>query len=195
MTMVKSTNGTPPAKVVKTTTRVSKRRRAQFLKYLARTGKVNFSAAKAGYSDSTFLQRLRKQDPEFALLWDEAVEAAADKLEDEALRRAVDGVDKPILYKGEIVAYEKEYSDQLLMFVLRGTRPAKYRDQNIQVGGTINHNHVVGPAIMPLTAPSMEDWQRAALDVHQGQKLLGPISDVDERGNVVEEQPIKIVRG
>lgn len=162
---------------------VSLRKRKAFLKYLRQTGKVAFSARKAGFADTSYLHKLKQQDEEFAAEWAAAIDAAMDRFEDEAIRRAVEGVDKAVMYKGEVVHYEKEYSDQLLMFMLRAGRPDKFRD-NVNVSGTISAN--IGVAILPMTAPKLEDWERAALDVQANQKLLAPAAPtIDQEGNVV----------
>jgi len=50
-------------------------------------------------------------------------------LEDEAVRRAREGVRRPVRYKGKIVGYETDYSDQLLVFLLKNWAPDKYREQ------------------------------------------------------------------
>ena len=57
----------------------------------------------------------------------------ASSLEEEAIRRAVDGVDRPVFFQGKIVGYTKEYSDTLLKFLLEAKRPAIYRARNINV--------------------------------------------------------------
>jgi hypothetical protein len=44
----------------------------------------------------------RYADEEFAKQWDDAVEQGTDRLEDEAFRRAHDGVQKPIVYQGQV---------------------------------------------------------------------------------------------
>ena len=54
---------------------------------------------------------------------------AADQLEHEAIRRAVDGVDRPVFFKGRQIAMLKEYSDTLLIFMLKGLRPEKYKER------------------------------------------------------------------
>ncbi len=56
-------------------------------------------------------------------------------LEAEARRRAVEGVRKPVYCRGEIVGTVKEYSDTLLIFLMKGARPEKYRD-NVRVERT-----------------------------------------------------------
>lgn len=59
----------------------------------------------------------------------DALETGTDVLEDEARRRAATGTEKGVWYKGERVGAEREYSDQLLMFILRARRPDKYRER------------------------------------------------------------------
>ena len=66
----------------------------------------------------------------------EAHAEACDVLEGEARRRAVTGVAKPIYYQGVIVGTVKEYSDTLLIFLMKGAMPEKYRD-NVK----IEHDH------------------------------------------------------
>lgn len=73
--------------------------------------------------------RWRQDDKEFAQAWDEAKAIGLDALEDEAVRRAYEGVDKAIVYKGEITDTVKEYSDTLMIFLLKGGKPEKYREK------------------------------------------------------------------
>jgi hypothetical protein len=72
-------------------------------------------------------------DEEFAERWRDAVEEGIDKLEDEAIRRARDGVKRPVFYMGQVVGYVQEYSDSLLKFLLEAKRPAVYRARNINM--------------------------------------------------------------
>ena len=46
----------------------------------------------------------------------------------EARRRAVEGVERIVYHKGVECGRVREYSDTLLMFLLRSHRPQKYRD-------------------------------------------------------------------
>ncbi|MBX9745474.1 MAG: hypothetical protein K2X34_01135 [Hyphomonadaceae bacterium] len=71
----------------------------------------------------------RRTDPKFAHDWDEAIEAGTDLLERAALKRAVEGVKKPVFQGGEKVGEVTEYSDTLLIFLLKARRPAKYRER------------------------------------------------------------------
>ena len=75
----------------------------------------------------------RKRDPEFDKLVLEAIEAGYDTIEEEARRRAVDGVLEPIYYKGEQVmdkdgnpAGIRKYSDFLLDKLLKGYKPKRF---------------------------------------------------------------------
>ena len=49
-----------------------------------------------------------ERDKEFAERWNDAVEQGIDRLEEEAIRRAVAGVDGPAFFQGRIVGYTKE---------------------------------------------------------------------------------------
>jgi hypothetical protein len=60
-----------------------------------------------------------------------AEQVYVEALEQEADRRGVEGIDKPVYYKGEKVDTIREYSDNLLMFRLKKLRP-EYRD-NYQI--------------------------------------------------------------
>src|SRR5262252_10043957 len=79
------------------------------------------------------IMKWRDNDEEFALRWNDAVEEGIDRLEHEAIRRARDGVKRPVFYMGQVVGYVQEYSDSLLRFLLEAKRPAVYRARNINV--------------------------------------------------------------
>jgi hypothetical protein len=74
-----------------------------------------------------------ESDEEFAERWRDAIEEGIDRLEQEAIRRARDGVKRPVFYMGQVVGYVQEYSDSLLRFLLEAKRPAVYRARNINV--------------------------------------------------------------
>lgn len=68
-------------------------------------------------------------DPAYAEAFADAREQAADALEAEARRRAVEGVEEPVYQGGKQVGTIRRYSDTLLIFLLKGARPEKYRDR------------------------------------------------------------------
>lgn len=83
------------------------RARATFLATLEETCNVSASARAAGLGRRTVYE-WREDDPTFAADWDEAEEIAADKLEQVARERAIDG------------------SDRMLEILLKAHRPEKF---------------------------------------------------------------------
>jgi hypothetical protein len=117
--------------------KLNKARQERFLNALADTGSVTAAIAVAGTSRSRVYE-LRKSDPAFATTWDEAEEIAADRLEDEARRRAVEGVPEPLVSGGKIVRDDdgqpiaiRRYSDPLLLALLRAHRPSR-RERSVR---------------------------------------------------------------
>ena len=72
------------------------------------------------------LQRAREADPDFNQAILDAKEEGYDAMEEEAYRRAVDGVPKPVFYRGEECGSVQEFSDTLLQFMLKHCRPKKF---------------------------------------------------------------------
>lgn len=91
------------------TTRTDEKKRL-FLASLAEGNSVARAARDIGYS-RTQVYEWRKTDPEFAMAWEDAIEAGTDELEDHAVQRAKDG------------------SDTLLIFMLKARRPERYKER------------------------------------------------------------------
>lgn len=104
------------------------RAKALFLKSFADRGIVLRSCAAAKIGRRTVYDWL-ENDPTFKELYDAALEDAVDAMEDEARRRAVDGVLKPVFQGGVKVGSIREYSDSLLIAILKGRRPSIYRER------------------------------------------------------------------
>lgn len=109
--------------------KLSKEKLTAFCAALASTGMVRKACDAVGISMQTAF-RWRKDIPQFADMWDEASNVGTTLAEDEAWRRAVDGVDKPVYYKGERIDTIKEHSDTLLVTILRARKPDVYRDNS-----------------------------------------------------------------
>lgn len=78
--------------------------------------------------------RWLKESEQFAQMADEAKEQSIGALELEARRRATEGVDEAIVSKGEILGYQKRYSDGLLLAMLKAKIP-EYQDKvKVEVG-------------------------------------------------------------
>jgi hypothetical protein len=103
-------------------------REGQFLAALAAGWSVTKAAEAIGIARRTAYD-WRDTGADFAKLWDDAVEAGTDLMEDEAVRRAVEGVPRPAFYQGQIVGSIQEFSDFLLDRQLRARRKAKYSDR------------------------------------------------------------------
>ena len=117
------------------------------------------AAAKAAKVERSQHYIWLRERPGYREAFVEACEEAAQVLEDEAVRRAYKGVFEPNVFQGEFVyprtrRRNKEtgkwetvtsrkplgvlkYSDSLLMFLMRGLMPQKYRDRvSAEVTGT-----------------------------------------------------------
>lgn len=95
--------------------------RAAFLAELARHGIIGKAAAAVGVSRST-VDRYRREFPEFAEQYAEALENGIDQIEDAGFDRAVNGVERAVYHRGEQVGTEIHYSDAVLMFLLERKR-------------------------------------------------------------------------
>lgn len=99
--------------------------REKFLEALAE-GKTVLDAAKQIGVNPKTVYRWREADKKFADAWADAYLIGNDALEEEAQRRAVGGVEKPVFYQGVQVGTVREYSDTLLIFLLKARNPSRY---------------------------------------------------------------------
>ncbi len=131
--------------------------REAFIAALSECGNVTRACEAAGISRMT-AYAWRKDDLDFANAWDAALELGAEGLEDEARRRAFEGVEDVVLDKdGNVRQVVRKYSDTLLIFLLKGAKPEKYRERRENVT-TMTHQgpdggpvQVAAPAIVNLT--------------------------------------------
>lgn len=104
-------------------------RKRLFLASIARWGSVTRAAQETGIHKSSHYEWMQR-DPVYAAAYKQAEDEAIEAMEAEARRRAVEGVSKPVFGKGgEVYGHITEYSDQLLMFLLKGKRPEVYRER------------------------------------------------------------------
>ena len=99
-----------------------------FLAAIAETGNIT------GASKITSIARVThydwmQTDMDYAAAFKVAMETAAENLELEARRRATKGTARPVFYKGEECGTVQEYSDTLLIFLLKGAMPDKYSER------------------------------------------------------------------
>lgn len=142
------------------------RQKEIFLEELARSGNITLAARMAGWRYPTIAEEHRKSDPQFALAWSDAQKQANDALVAEARRRAIDGVQEPVFYKGLQIGSITKYSDKMLEILLKGEMPDKYG--NAQTADSDDSGVLVIPRSPETT--TIEDWEADA--VRQQQKLL-----------------------
>ena len=111
--------------------KLTQARQQLFLKALSDTGSVSAAVAVAGTS-RTRVYELRKADSAFASAWEDAEEIAADRLEEEARRRAMEGTEEPLVSAGKLVRDDsgqpimvRRYSDNLLLALMKAHRPPR----------------------------------------------------------------------
>jgi hypothetical protein len=98
----------------------------RFLLHFANTAHVTNSVRHAGVSVVT-VWRWRHESEVFAKWYGELHALGVGVLEEEAKRRAFEGIVKPVYQKGVRVGSVREYSDQLAMFLLKAY-DAKFKE-------------------------------------------------------------------
>jgi hypothetical protein len=116
--------------------------KAAFLESLRDTCNVRAACEAAGISPQT-VYRARMRSPEFARGWDEAIEEGIQLLEFEARRRALHGTMRPVFHEGKVCGHVQEYSDTLMLALLKAHRPKVYRERH-----EIEAKHLVPPEVL-----------------------------------------------
>jgi hypothetical protein len=107
-------------------------RQRRFLRAFEVLGTVAHAPVVAKIHRGTHYEWLQS-DPIYAKAFQDTVAAYADRLEREADRRAVEGSDRPIYQGGQLVGYERVYSDRLLELRLKALKPEAYRERLFQL--------------------------------------------------------------
>jgi len=118
---------------------MTRAKKALFLEVFPAEGTVTHAAARVGIAPVTHYRWL-KDDPEYVAAFHEAEIAAFDNMEREARRRAVEGTDEPVYQGGKLVGHIRKFSDTLLIFLMKGANPSKYRER---VDVTLDVRHAV----------------------------------------------------
>lgn len=114
------------------------RARELILKVLKDGYSIQRACRAAHISRGTYYRWLG-EDEEWAKQVADAIDDGTDFYEDEARRRAVEGVSKMIVSAGRRMGYEQQYSDQLMQFMLKARRPEKYRENStVDLNANIN---------------------------------------------------------
>lgn len=139
-----------------------------FLAALAKTGDVNASA-KAANIHRSLAYAVRQRSNVFAAAWARAIQESIDDMIVEARRRAISGIEEPVIYQGQLCGRwvdmagntcsedtpcarfvpltVNKRSDILLMFLIKGKR-VEYKDRvsepsQINVGVQVNANDTI----------------------------------------------------
>ena len=110
-------------------TKKTPEKEAEFLARLRDTANVTRSCEECGLTRSSVYE-WREDDKDFADAWDKAVDIGSDALEDEAIRRAHQGTLKPVFHQGQECGAIREYSDTLMIFMLKARRPERFRERS-----------------------------------------------------------------
>jgi hypothetical protein len=107
-----------------------------FLAAYRETGNVRLACTAAQIGRSSHY-RWQAEDHDYEVAFEQAKKDAVDVLEAEARRRAVEGWEEPVgWYKGEAGGTVRRYSDTLMIFLLKGAAPQKYRER-MEVSGAL----------------------------------------------------------
>lgn len=117
---------------------INDKKKNDFLMTYIKCGTIAKAARKCKIDRTTHYQWMR-QNEHYREAFAIARQRAGDLLEEEAHRRAMEGYEQPIYYKGEKVGSRKVYSDYLLVELLRGAKPEIYRPST-EVNTNVNIN-------------------------------------------------------
>lgn len=125
-----------------------------FLVAYRQTGSVTRAAELVDVSRSLHYEWLKNDA--YAQAFNDAQREVAQMLEDEVMRRAVQGIEEPVIYQGELCYQQTynpktketrrsnkpltvtKYSNSLLTFLTKAFNPSKYRDrQQVEVTGSL----------------------------------------------------------
>jgi hypothetical protein len=124
----------PPSRT-KLFPRIHHLKKRAFLLAYAECGQLEHACRAVGM-DHSMHYYWQKTDAAYKDAYAEAKDIAAHTLEDEAIRRARDGVKRPVYYLGGVIGEELVYSDTLLIFLLKGAMPERY-GQPVQANITL----------------------------------------------------------
>jgi hypothetical protein len=119
--------GRPRATLVQTV-----RNKRAFLDSYSKWANISYACEQSGVARQNVYD-WQEHDPDFSAAFHRAEAAATERLEREAWRRATEGspYTRTSYYRGEPVGtdHKIEYSDQLMMLLLRARKPDIYREK------------------------------------------------------------------
>jgi hypothetical protein len=202
--------------------RMTEERKALFLAELARHGVVARAARAASpHSENgcaMSFRDARREDPDFAVAWEDAMEQARGALEFELHRRAVEGWEEPIYggrHKEKVVGTVRRYSDRLLELRAKALLPEYRERRQVELGGGLDVKHAakaqedlaglselspeaqdeLRALLMQAVEIQERDAQRRALPAPSAREGLPPWADLGGRGHEHEPAAIPVSFG
>src|SRR4029078_11867890 len=109
----------PPAQLRPSHDGWTAEKQVHFIETLAATKCIDEACRRVGMSDtSAYEVRQHPCGAAFARAWDIALEYKLDRVEDGAIERSINGVARPIFYKGQQVGEWRYHDERLTMFLL-----------------------------------------------------------------------------
>ncbi len=163
------------------------RAREIFLRVYAICGNIMTAADAAGVAPGS-VTRVRDADDDFRELFEESLERFRAGIEEEGLRRAMEGVVEPVYQQGRRVGYKRAYSDQLLGMMLKANIP-KYRDR-VAIDAKVD----VGVLVIPGIITDPKKWiaqygTMEAIEEHDEASQLALDTAIDVPSSSKEREP------
>ena len=161
----------------------SREKMALFLRELAASQSVAHAAAAVGMSrQSAYRLKNRLVGTPFALGWEVALELGLSQLAHAVLDRAINGVEVPHYYHGELVGTSRRYDGRLSTWVLEN--PWK-----------IGRSQIAREYTAEAFDTLLERIENAAFDWEEGESLPGREADLGCDALTAEEAERRFIRG
>ena len=131
------------------------RAKGVFLQRYEQTGLKILSARAAGVCNETVNVHV-SEDEDFATLVANALQAYRESVEQEVMRRGIEGWDEAVHYKGEQTSVVRKYSDRLLELHAKRHIP-EYREKP-----TLDVNLRGGVLVVPQGSEDSKKWEEHA---------------------------------
>lgn len=156
----------------------------RFLKCFAACGTLSHAAKAAKVAlcmHSTWMRDNGDNGVAYRAMFEEAKQEASENLEAEARRRAVEGIRKRKFHpKTGAMYYEHEYSDTLLIFLLKGAIPEKYKEaKSVVIKGGVGNQKITNNQINEIRQQYME-IDVSKLSLEEAEILMKAIGKADE---------------
>ena len=103
------------------------KKQVAFIEALTQCGCIDEACGRVGmHRSSAYELRERAGARNFRAAWDAALDRAVRRLEDACFSRAINGVTRPVFFKGEQIGERTYFDERLAMFLLRYRNPERY---------------------------------------------------------------------